>query len=158
MPFSLRKLSKLNVIALCIVAMIGIATFGFQYTRQSRLPVITATINPIPSTQKNEAVTVPETDPNYNLLLVLRPEGIEPNAISIPKGAVRLILLNRSGVDEPLIQLNRVVGNKEKLKEVKLETKKGGRWYGLLDLTPGDYVVSSLTQPQWECKITVTSK
>ena len=31
MPFSLRKLSRLHLIALLVVAMIGMATFGFGF-------------------------------------------------------------------------------------------------------------------------------
>ena len=152
MPFSIRKLTKLQFVAFCLMALLGFSTFAFSWSDW----VTKFTGKPA------AAVTLPQSkgafEPPYILQVMLRPEGFEPNVITIPKGKFKLILSNRSGVPDPGIQLSKASGNKEKLKDIPIEEKKSSRWNGLLDLTPGDYVITATANPNWMCKLTIDNK
>jgi hypothetical protein len=89
--------------------------------------------------------------------LTLRPSGFYPSEIRRPKGKFLLVINNRAGLQEMNIKISREVGSdaKEKLKEVKVH-KKYLDWNDVLDLQPGDYVVTEASNPEWGCRIIVT--
>lgn len=153
MPFSLRKLSRLHLIALLVVAMIGMATFGFGFRDWfSRKASVTA----MPQQIRPEAAAV--TAPDGVTQLLLRPEGFDSTEFTLPKGRYLLILQNRTGLDNLALQVSRLVGNGEKPKDVAFDSKKKYRIESLIDLTPGDYAVTVQGYPDWTCRLTVTSK
>jgi hypothetical protein len=86
--------------------------------------------------------------------LLLRPEGFDSQTLTIDRGRYILILLNRTGLENLALRVSRVVGNSEKPKELMFEGKKKYRIDNLIDLTPGDYVITVLEHPDWVCRIT----
>ena len=149
MPFSLR-----NLIALCIVVMIAIATFGFGFrdwlSPKTPTEVIQQQIRP-------EATTTPipiTVEP-----LTLTEEGFFPRAFSHPKGRFILAVNNRTRLDELNLVVSRDNGSqgREKQKDAKVLHQQPD-WNDEFDLNPGDYVITEASNPKWECKITITSK
>lgn len=152
MPFSLRKLSKLNLIALCIIALIGIAAFGFGFRDWFSRPA------PIAVTQQQirpEATAAPDGV----IQLLLRPEGFDSPKLTVTKGTYILILLNRTGEKNLALQVSRLIGNGEKPKDIAFDDdKKKYQVIDAIDLTPGDYVVSVQDHPEWTSRVIATSK
>ncbi len=88
-------------------------------------------------------------------LITLRTFGFEPNDITRPAGRLLLIVDNRSGSPEMLLRIDRVAG--ARLREVRIPHKILD-WYDILDMTPGQYVLSEANHPDWICHITITPK
>ena len=109
MPFSLRKLSKLNLIALLVVAMIGMATFGFGFRDWFSRPTPTT----ITQQLKPEA-TADVSVPLVQELLTLRPTGFDPAELTIPSGNFQLAVDNLTGISS--ISLTLTEERKDKLK------------------------------------------
>jgi hypothetical protein len=86
-------------------------------------------------------------------LITIGPGGFEPSTIRRPAGRFFLAIENRSGLDSVTLRIDRLAGNR--LKEAAVS---GGQldWIDVLDLTPGDYVVTEADHPNWVCYITVT--
>lgn len=91
--------------------------------------------------------------------LTLRPSGFYPSEIQRPEGKFLLAINNRAGLQEMNITISREIGSdvKEKLKDVKVG-KKYLDWNDVLNLQPGDYVVTEASNPKWVCRIIVTPK
>jgi hypothetical protein len=115
---------------------------------------------------KSAAVTTPSLPPLvqakdvsfYVLQTVLRPEGFETTQFNLPKGTFRVILLNRTGLPDLAIQLSKIVGNKQKLKDFPFDEKKRFRVEETVDLTPGDYLLEVTGHPEWICRLTVSNQ
>lgn len=86
-----------------------------------------------------------------NVLTVTR-RGFDPAEVRWPKGRIFLTVNNLSNVDELVLRLDREVGGR--VKEMKLRSKKE-RSAGVLDLTPGDYLLTEANHPGWVCRIKV---
>jgi hypothetical protein len=86
-------------------------------------------------------------------LITIGPDGFEPSAIRRPTGRFFLAIENRSGLDSVTLRIDRVGGNR-----LKAAAVSGGQldWIDVLDLTPGDYVITEGDHPNWVCNITVT--
>ena len=154
MPFSLLKLSKLNVIALLVVAMIGMATFGFGFRDWLHRPAPRAVTQ---QQSKPEAAVV--NGPDGVIQLLLRPEGFDSPKLTVTKGTYILILLNRTGEKNLALQVSRLIGNGEKPKDIAFDDdKKKYQVIDAIDLTPGDYVVSVQDHPEWTSRVIATSK
>lgn len=79
--------------------------------------------------------------------------GFEPSEITRPMGRFALFVQNRSGLEEVTLRLDRVAGNR--LREVPVNRNKLD-WDDVLDLTPGNYVLTEANNPDWVCNITIT--
>jgi len=108
-----------------------------------------------PAGQQASAQNVPIPVRIESELITLRPQGFEPAEITRPKGAVLLIVDNRSGLDAVNLQLGRVTGGR--LREVALSRKKA-IWRDLNDLIPGQYTLTEATHHDWTCRITITAQ
>lgn len=150
MPFSLRKLSKLNLIALCVVAMIGIATFGFGFRDWFRAATVIA-----PPPQSKLAAATDGPVPIVQELLTLRPTGFDPAEIIIPSGNFQLSVDNLTGISS--ISLTLTEERKDKLKDIKIDSKNRD-WREEINLKTGVYILSEASNPRWTCRITVTDK
>lgn len=85
-------------------------------------------------------------------LITIRPEGFEPLQITRPKGAFVLLVDDRSGREGSSLSLQRLKG--ERLRDLNTNRKKS-EWYDLIDLPPGDYVLSDTQNPERRCQITL---
>jgi hypothetical protein len=84
--------------------------------------------------------------------LALTPAGFEPSELTRPGGPFRLVVENRSGVDEV---------------ELSLESEGGGRanalrsrrrrlsWAEGMNLPAGRYALSVRGRPEWQCVINI---
>lgn len=88
-------------------------------------------------------------------LITITPKGFDPPEIRRPMGRFFLLVENRSGASELNLQLNRVAGNK--LNEIRLP-KGRLSWRPLVDLTPGQYVLTESGRPNWRCNFTITAR
>lgn len=84
--------------------------------------------------------------------VVLRPYGFEPGSIRAEPGLVVLMVLNRSGLKECTLRLDREAGNR--VIEFQVPRHKPN-WGGSLTLTPGSYLLTVVERPGWVCRITV---
>jgi hypothetical protein len=88
-------------------------------------------------------------------VITVRPNGFEPREITRPQGRFMLAINNHSGATELALQLDRVQGNR--VHEVRLP-KSRVRWNKVLNLPPGDYVLSEQNHPDWVCRIKLTAR
>lgn len=86
-------------------------------------------------------------------VLTVSARGFDPAEVSWPKGRIFLTVNNLSNVNELVLRLDREVGGR--VKEMKLRSKKE-RAAGVLDLPPGDYLLTEAGHPGWVCRIKVT--
>jgi hypothetical protein len=155
MPFSLRKLTRLQFIAFGLVVLFGLSTFAFSFRNW-----IPATAIPkqqeISASQKVEAETtifIPVEE------ITLRPTGFYPLKLSRPKGQFLLNVCNRAELTEANFTFVRVVGNGTKEKVINSKVHKSVLdWSSVLDLNPGTYLLTEDTNPKWSCEFTITAK
>jgi hypothetical protein len=113
----------------------------------------------ITASAKSEAVANPQGQSSEEQVEVevvtVRASGFEPREITRPHGAFRLAITNHSGATEILLHLDRVQGNR--LHEVRLPQGRIS-WTQVLNLPPGDYVLSEQNHPDWICLIQLTAR
>ena len=155
MPFSLRKLTRLNIIALCVVAMIGIATFGFGFRDW---------FNPAKPNmqsqqeQKNSTEVKDEKVPKSSIeveVIRVTPEGFEPREINRIKGNVLIVFQNMTGKPLPNLQLydaKDVDSGKAPIQEAKLNENSLFHEENI-DLKEGDFVLKLGDKREWRCAI-----
>jgi len=85
-------------------------------------------------------------------LITLRPEGFEPTQLTRPKGPFVLLVDDRTGKDGSSLRLQRLKG--EALRELNTNRKKS-EWHDLINLPPGDYLLSDADNPERRCQITL---
>ena len=86
-------------------------------------------------------------------LLTVRPYGFEPSQITRPAGQFLLAIDNRSQIGDLSLQVDRVAG--ARLRQVRLRKGRPDD-SNLLDLPPGQYLLTEADHPEWACKITIT--
>ena len=85
-------------------------------------------------------------------LITLQPSGFEPNEIRRPQGAFILGVDNRAGVEAIELQFRRVDG--QRLNTLQTPKRKVS-WREVVDLPPGEYVLSVAHHPEWTCNVTI---
>ena len=88
-------------------------------------------------------------------VITLTPTGFEPREISRPSGAFLLAVSNRSSLQEVVLRLDRIGGNR--MQELQLSRKRQG-WKGVVNLPAGQYVLSEAGNPDWVCQITIIAE
>jgi hypothetical protein len=145
----MRKAPLLVIITLTTVVLLAIVIGGRSWRRSSNASGGTKGFKTQvePSHGGSQRVRL-ETE-----LITIGPRGFEPSTIRRPIGRFFLAIENRSGLDSVNLRIDRVAGNR--LKEVAVT---GGQldWIDVVDLIPGDYVITEAEHPDWVCKITVT--
>jgi len=86
-------------------------------------------------------------------LITLTPRGFEPSTLTRPKGKFYLTVDNRSGSTEMNLRLDYVTG--AQLREMRV-SKELLDWSDLLELHPGEYLLTEADHPDWSCRITIT--
>lgn len=87
-------------------------------------------------------------------VITLSPTGFNPAEITRPRGRFLILVDNRSELDEVTFRLSRADGHG--LREVR-RTKEELIWKQLEDLPPGEYLLTEASNPEWVCRITITS-
>lgn len=88
-------------------------------------------------------------------IITLLPEGFEPSSITRPQGTFILLLDNRSGLTAVQINLDGDGGGRLRQKSIPREDPD---WSDVLDLPPGDYLLTEADHPEWSCKINIMPK
>jgi hypothetical protein len=89
------------------------------------------------------------------LPVMLRSGGFVPREISRPAGEYVLSVNNQSRLAEVNLRLARENG--ERVHEAKVLRRKP-YWRQLVRLTPGTYLITEASHPDWVCRITVTAR
>jgi hypothetical protein len=129
-----KSISSYTVIA--VVAAVITLFAGSAYTKRD--------LTPSQQRQKQERL---ETE-----LLTLQPTGFEPNEIQRPQGAFVLGVDNRTGIETIDLRLVRADG--QRLKALESPRRKIS-WREVVDLAPGQYVLSEANHPDWTCPVTI---
>ena len=109
----------------------------------------------LPAGRSNTYGQAKKSTPNVQgIVLRLDWRGFDPKNLKLPKGQYVLQIDNRTRYLTPHYQLDRVKGG-PKVMEVSLN-KKQLDWSQLMELQPGDYVLTEAQHPKWICRITVT--
>jgi hypothetical protein len=103
-----------------------------------------------PGSSGRPAVSSPEAR-----LITFQPYGFEPSEVTLKAEPFLLAVDNRSGVHEPVFRVDRVAG--DRLHEVRM-AKGRLAWRQLVNLSPGDYVLTEATHPDLVCRITITPR
>ena len=104
-----------------------------------------------PSRTSQQAPAKPKlTD---SVLITIFPGGFNTTQITSPAIPFFLLIENRSGLSEVSLRLDRLAGNR--LRQVTVGREQPD-WADLLDLTPGNYVLSEANHGDWICRITIT--
>ena len=85
-------------------------------------------------------------------LITLQPSGFEPSEIRRPQGAFILGVDNRAGVESIELQFMRADG--QRLNALQTPKRKVS-WREVVDLPPGEYVLSVAAHPEWTCNVTI---
>jgi hypothetical protein len=107
-----------------------------------------------PGLQPTASAVVTE-DARDNLeveLITLRPEGFEPSQLTRAKGPFVLLVEDRTGKDGSSLRLQRLKG--EDLRALNTNRRKS-EWHDLINLPPGDYLLSDAENPERRCQITL---
>jgi len=86
-------------------------------------------------------------------LIMVRSNGFEPTQVTRPKGPVVFAVVNRSGLSDLTFALSKEHGNRVhdfRHRQHLLDTRE------LMDLSPGEYILSEQSHPTWACHLTVT--
>jgi hypothetical protein len=112
--------------------------------RGDKLTRVTDMTSPPPQTSRERIEVEPVT---------LRARGFEPSAITRPRGQFLLAVDNRSGFPDLDFRLVGLNGNQQAAKRMR---GRELRWRQLVDLPPGDYVLTEANHPRWHCQISIT--
>jgi len=146
-----RRLRPGNItsIVLITIALIAVTTLAVSarawFTKSAttrKLALTTAQGKPTPTRLETELITI-------------RRAGFEPAEIKRPQGSFFLFVDNRSGYRGPQLRLDRVAGSR--LREVLLGPNQF-HWDDVVDLPPGNYVLTEAAHPNWICHITITAR
>jgi hypothetical protein len=142
-------------VRLALLAVALVALGGLIVVARTRLTDSVRAEAPAPAQEPAAVVaqSKPEGARVTSHVLTVSPRGFDPAEVRWPKGRIFLTVNNLSNVSELVLRLEREVGGR--VKEMKLRSKKE-RSAGVLDLTPGDYLLTEANHPGWVCRIKVT--
>ena len=85
-------------------------------------------------------------------LVTLKPSGFEPAEITRSKGPFVLFVDDRSGKDNSSLELKQMNG--QRVRAVSINRTKSN-WNGVVDLSPGTYVLQDGSNAELRCQITI---
>lgn len=159
----LLAISAFAVFALLSVRARSIAaavdrTSSVDRQMTNHLSRIVASADAGDSRGESKATNAPEQlneEPVEVEMTTLRPKGFEPREITRRQGRFLLAINNHTGMSDVLLQLDSLRG--KRIHEVRM--RKGRiNLSQLIDLPPGDYVVSEASHPDWVCRIKLTPR
>src|SRR5260370_27141751 len=101
------------------------------------------------------ATPLPKREVPRTVVVLVRPNGMEPRQVQVPAGPLFLAAQNRSSARNLKLDLDVEKGNR--VREVALPAHKAVS-EELYDLTPGTYLLTEANHPAWVCRIVVTPK
>jgi len=154
------------VFACCLISVLGVRAYNSKklpnrlFDNDAKIPALaglatsTTMLNkksPQPMRASQQAPTKPKlTD---SVLITITPGGFNTTQITSPAIPFFLLIENRSGLSEVSLRLDRLAGSR--LRQVSVGREQPD-WADLLDLTPGEYVLSEANHSDWNCRITIT--
>jgi hypothetical protein len=89
------------------------------------------------------------------LRLTLRPDGFERSELRLLSGRYLFVVKNRTGLDQYALRLNR---EGHGIQSEAHPQRHQREWRELINLTPGEYVLTESTHPEWACRLTITPR
>lgn len=157
-PTSAPGMRRLRLTVPTLVALIVAVVIVFTALVSARVwaPKITVPGKPWFAQYRGQAAQgKPTPAPLQAEVITIRHFGFEPAQITRPQKGFLLILTNFSGYENLALRLDRVAG--ERLREVLLPRNQL-HWDEVLDLLPGNYVLTEAAHPGWICRITITAR
>jgi hypothetical protein len=159
-PASNRRGRLISLLALTL--LIGCAAIGFAARAYSRRASVVPT-SAMPEADSEAHSSPPSTavqssPPGERIeasVITLRPSGFDPKVITRSEGPMILVVLNRAGLEDISLNLDRQAGNR--LRAARVNRHKP-RWGEVFNLSPGEYTLGVEGRPEWSCRITVTAK
>jgi hypothetical protein len=157
------------VFAFGVMSVLGVRAFNSKAPAPDR-PFDYNSRAPAPNSSPRESATVTETHSQSahvtqqvpvkgkltdSVLVTIFPGGFNTTQITSPAIPFFLLIENRSGLSEVSLRLDRVASSRLRTAAVQREQPD---WADLMDLSPGDYVLSEANHPDWICHITVTPR
>lgn len=143
-----------------VLAYLTAALAGRAYSQRALPGASSISVTEAPATPSKPAAAASatqsgpnKTEPFTARIITIRRMGMEPREITCPKGRVLLAVHNRTGLDEVVLNVDRVGGSR--LHQERLSSGKAD-WRVFANFTPGSYVLSEANHPEWSCNITVT--
>lgn len=143
---NVKLIEKARTFGLIAFAVIALSASVFA-SLWHRGPITQTTDN------SSHAVSQNSSDRSVTVLaLQLRDGGFVPPELTLTPGNYEFVINNISTEREATVQLSRAQGAKLE----SLPMKRGRTLRKLVRLTPGEYVLSVESQPEWMTRITVT--
>ena len=114
----------------------------------------TKTVNPSRESNPAETIAIPPSEDLEVELITILPQGFEPGTIVRPAGRFVLMFDNQSRLQPLELHLER--SGAPRVAEVKLHRKTGTT--KVLNLPPGDYLVTEANHSDWTLRLTLTSR
>jgi hypothetical protein len=144
MPFSFRRLSKRNLLAVGLMLVITLTTLAFGLHTLNRTAAVI--IAPVPVQDPKNKERIP------TLAVTLTRFGFQPAALKLPEGKFLLVVRNISGRDKLQLELAEVRGQKLIVEKPREEKRF---WEKPLNLKAGEYTLSVTENPRWSLALTV---
>jgi hypothetical protein len=138
--YSHLKSGKIYTLALVLIAVAAFMTTTFGMRERFASPPVPQ--DALPADARVEAFT-------------LSPTGFEPREITLPAGEYLLVFNNRTGLDDFALRLERE-GQRAAGEARPLQRKRVLRQ--MHRLTPGPYVITETSHPEWTLRQTVTPR
>lgn len=140
-------------LALLVVAIVGLTSFVIGARARLTNHILGKASGPAQNTPASTAPSMPSATRITSHILTLGPRGFDPPEVSWPKGKFLLIIDNRSNVSDLTMRLDREAGGR--VKEIKFKMRKE-RSAGVVDLIPGNYLLTEANHPGWICRMSIT--
>lgn len=150
----MRSLLRAGVFACCVLSVLGLRGYTSRGPAHGSSLIERAAVaaNHSQPARVMQAVAV-KPKLTESVLITITPGGFDTAQITSPAIPFFLLIENRSGLSDVSFRLDRVGGSRLRQATVGREQPD---WADLLDLSPGDYVLSEANHPGWICHITVT--
>jgi hypothetical protein len=151
-----RPIVRTRVVASLVGAALALlaALAGVVAARRSSAPpAFSAVVKTAPAStlpQRTRPIADFEAE-----LITITPHGFEPREITRPQGRFLLLIDNRSGVAATALALTSEAGMRTHEMRVPREEPN---WSEVVELPPGQYVLTEASHPRWSCRITITAQ
>ena len=142
-----------TLLSVLTVFSISAAALGLASARLSSGRNTIATPTLAQQGNKDRGQTVSAATRLKTLAVTLTSHGFEPENVEQQKGKFFLAVIDRTRIEGLALHLDKEVGGRVKDISIDSRVRRGA---GVVDLTPGRYVLSEANHPDWLCHITVT--